>query len=138
MIEQPEILKHDSDLPAHTRDCVGLQCRYVVAEQRDQTTRRFEGKKQKPEKAGFSRTRWSGQELERAFVDAKGDIPQHFRAHAIAKADIFESDQASLERIDGAIYSRFKADQSLKARKYRDLRPFPACLPDFPTWLSNR
>jgi hypothetical protein len=54
MIEQPKILKNDTDSPPKSHPAAWRKVGYVLAEHENQTARRLERHKKKPQKRRFS------------------------------------------------------------------------------------
>jgi hypothetical protein len=93
MVEQAEILEDDADPPAERGQLVLLQRRGILAEDRDQAARGFQGKLEQADQRGLAGARRPGQELKRLRRDLKAQIAQYFRPNAVAEPDILESDQ---------------------------------------------
>ncbi len=96
MVEQAEILEHDADALAQRRRLVRVELGGVAAEDADQPARRTQRQEQQPQQRRLAGAGRPGEELEGARGNAEGDIPQHFRPHAVAQADILETNQVSI------------------------------------------
>src|SRR5262245_21295329 len=96
VVEQSEILEHDTDTPPQRRQCVLAQGGNVMTEQRDQAARGPQRKKQEAQQRRLAGAGGAGEELERMRIDAEGEVTQNLGAEVVAQSHMLESDQMSL------------------------------------------
>src|SRR6266851_6837216 len=97
MIEQAELLEHDTEAPAQSGQLGALQNRQVAPEQGDQTARWAFRHENKLEKGAFAGAGWPGQEGEGPRIQRKTHIAQNLRPGTVAHTDIFEANHAPLK-----------------------------------------
>jgi hypothetical protein len=93
VVEQAEILEHDADAAAQERQFAAGDSRPVLAEDGDQPARRAQRQEEQAQQRRLARAGRAGQELEGAFGDVEGDVPQDLRPHPVSQPDIFEANQ---------------------------------------------
>ena len=96
VVEQPEILKDDTDPPPQIGAAVLAQRRRILIEHADQAARRPQRQQHQPQQRGLAGARRAGEELEGMPVDPEIEVAQHLGAKPIAQADILEPDHAVL------------------------------------------
>ena len=96
MIEQAEILEHDPDAPPQRGQRILAQRRDVMAEQGDQPARRPQREEQETQQRALAGAGGAGEELERAGVDAEGEVAQDLGTEAIAQSYMLEPDHVPL------------------------------------------
>src|SRR6202020_1161538 len=102
VIQQPKILRHDSDPLAQVRDLILAEQRNVVAKQVDQATGRPQRKEQQPQQRGLAGSRGAGEKLEGMGGNGETEVAQNLRAEPVAQSDIFEPNQVQLRSVKGA------------------------------------
>ncbi len=96
MFEQPEILEHDADAPAHAGQLVGVERRRVLVENRDAAARRLERQQHQPEQGRLAGARGAGQELKALRRDVERGVANDLRPQPIAQPDILKPQQCDL------------------------------------------
>jgi hypothetical protein len=90
MRNQAEILEYDADPAPQGRKLAPRQAGQILAEQRNQAARRALGHIDQAQQGGLAGARRAGEEMERARLEAQGDVAQHLRPPAVSHADILE------------------------------------------------
>ena len=96
MVDQAEILEHDTDAASQrvVRLAVGEQG--VGIEQRNDAARRRFGQIDDFQQRRLARPADAGQKIKAASVELHRDVMQDFRIGAVALADVLQSDHARL------------------------------------------
>jgi len=84
MIEQPKLLKHDTEAPAQRRQLGAFQYRKITPEQGDQSARWALGHENEFEECALAGARRSRQEGKGARVQRKAHIAQDLRPGTVA------------------------------------------------------
>jgi hypothetical protein len=101
VIEQAEVLEDHADATAQMRQFGARDAGAILAEDGDQSACRLQRHEQQAQQCRLAGPRRSAQELERALRDVQGNVAEDFRTHAIAEADIFETNQFRRPEIAG-------------------------------------
>src|SRR5467141_3007111 len=102
MIEQAEVLQHDTYSLAQVGNFIFAEHRDVVAEQIDQAAGRPQRQEQQPQQRGLAGAGRPGEELEGMGGDQETEVAQNLRAKPVTQSDIFEPNQAQLRSTWGA------------------------------------
>ena len=123
MIEQPELLEHDTDAPAQRRQFVALRQRDIAVEQGYEAVGRTGSEINQFQQRGFTGAAGAGQEMERTGFEFERHVMQDFRPEAVAHADILESDHPYAASLAGHKSKRSIALTPASMPELRNRRP---------------
>jgi hypothetical protein len=105
MVNQPDVLKHHADAPAHRCEAIATEQRGVVAEHDKPAGRRHAQEPEQAEQRGLAGAARSHDEHELAPLEGQIDFAQDLRPRAIAHRDVFKPEHAALPWLDRVDHS---------------------------------